>query len=99
VGKYIHRPHVKEDRAMRRASRRAAERGVSGNVTKEDWAARVMEFCGSCAYCLRTDRPLHRDHVIALNSGGAHHIDNLVPACKPCNSRKRDRGVLVMVGA
>lgn len=30
------------------------------------------------------------DHVIPLSRGGSNSITNVVPACKPCNSGKRD---------
>lgn len=45
-----------------------------------------------CAYCgRRIDLPKRTiDHVIPLSRGGAHHPDNLVMACGPCNSSKRD---------
>jgi hypothetical protein len=31
------------------------------------------------------------DHRIPLSRGGRHEIDNVIPACKPCNSRKHIR--------
>ena len=37
-------------------------------------------YCGAPATCL--------DHVIELQQGGSDTRENLVPACKPCNSRK-----------
>lgn len=40
-----------------------------------------------CWYCGSPDR-LTVDHFIPLKRGGAHAIENLVMACKSCNSRK-----------
>lgn len=40
-----------------------------------------------CAYCGADGGQI--DHGIPLAMGGLHALDNLVPACKPCNSRKR----------
>ena len=34
------------------------------------------------------------DHVIPLARGGQHRVENLVAACKPCNSRKHARDAL-----
>jgi len=31
---------------------------------------------------------IHWDHVQPLSKGGAHTVDNLRPACSPCNIRK-----------
>jgi 5-methylcytosine-specific restriction endonuclease McrA len=28
------------------------------------------------------------DHIIEVDRGGTHELDNLVPACNPCNSRR-----------
>lgn len=46
-----------------------------------------------CSYCLkyvdRTGRTI--DHVTPLSKGGKHSLENLVMACKPCNSSKSDK--------
>lgn len=41
-------------------------------------------YCGSTAY-------LSWDHVKPKAAGGRDILSNLVPACKSCNSKKRDR--------
>lgn len=43
----------------------------------------------TCQYCGRKAENL--DHVIPQAKGGKHTWDNLVAACRKCNSRKRDR--------
>jgi 5-methylcytosine-specific restriction endonuclease McrA len=35
--------------------------------------------------------PLTMDHVVPLSKGGPHTKENVVPACRPCNARKKDR--------
>lgn len=48
------------------------------------------EFGGRCAYgCDREATAL--DHVFPVSRGGKSRPSNLVPACKPCNSRKHAR--------
>ncbi len=42
-----------------------------------------------CAYCSQS-LPLTLDHVIPLARGGKHVRENILAACKPCNSRKSD---------
>lgn len=40
-------------------------------------------------YCGRAGTTL--DHVVPIIRGGGHDEDNLVVACRPCNSRKKDK--------
>jgi 5-methylcytosine-specific restriction endonuclease McrA len=42
-----------------------------------------------CQYC--DERADSIDHVLPRSRGGADVWDNLVAACRPCNTRKRDR--------
>ena len=44
---------------------------------------------GACQYC-GNPRDLTLDHVLPRSRGGKSTWDNLVTACKPCNSRKGD---------
>lgn len=73
----------------------ARKRGASGNgLTAADWSEIRESFCGLCAYCLRHCANPEQDHVIALTLGGAHDAENVVPACKACNSSKKDHSLL-----
>ncbi len=54
-------------------------------------AALSLIWAGECAYCRRTDQPMTADHVVPLTRGGSHRPENLVPACKQCNSSKGSR--------
>lgn len=45
---------------------------------------------GRCQYCGST-RDLTLDHVLPRSKGGKTSWDNLITACKSCNSRKGDR--------
>jgi len=60
---------------------------VEHDLTKDQWAA-LLDAWGGCAYCGATDRPLQRDCVLAISRGGRYTLDNVVPACGPCNSSK-----------
>lgn len=40
-------------------------------------------YCGDCANTV--------DHIIPLSRGGTNDPENLTPACKSCNSSKRDK--------
>lgn len=76
---------------------RAALRGAPYSLTLEEWQSILEYFGHACAYCLRTDLPLSQDHVIPVSKGGGTTAENIVPACRPCNSRKGNRCVFFMV--
>ena len=42
-----------------------------------------------CQYCAAPAESI--DHVIPRSKGGEHVWENVVAACRPCNTRKRDR--------
>jgi 5-methylcytosine-specific restriction endonuclease McrA len=44
---------------------------------------------GKCQYC--DGRAENLDHVVPRTKGGRHTWDNLVAACKKCNSKKADK--------
>jgi 5-methylcytosine-specific restriction endonuclease McrA len=44
-----------------------------------------------CQYCGATAENI--DHVIPRSRGGQHVWENVVAACRPCNTRKEDRSV------
>jgi 5-methylcytosine-specific restriction endonuclease McrA len=42
-----------------------------------------------CQYCAAPAESI--DHVVPRSKGGEHAWENVVAACRPCNTRKRDR--------
>ena len=42
-----------------------------------------------CQYCAAPAESI--DHVVPRSKGGEHVWENVVAACRPCNTRKRDR--------
>lgn len=82
-------------------NRSALKRGTGEamRLTAEQWESILDVFGHRCAYCLRIDRKLTQDHVLALSRGGLHTEDNVVPACMNCNLKKHANGVLSMLEA
>jgi 5-methylcytosine-specific restriction endonuclease McrA len=72
-------------RAARRRKRRMDR--VEHDLSDEQWTA-LKAAWGGCAYCGATDRSLQRDCVLALSRGGRYTLDNIVPACRSCNTSK-----------
>lgn len=85
-------PDVKRSiRFADNANQRARRRGIPGRLR----AAELRALVGPCAYCAGEADTY--DHVHPLYLGGPNAIENVVPACQPCNWRK-GRKVLADAG-
>jgi 5-methylcytosine-specific restriction endonuclease McrA len=60
---------------------------VEHDLSDDQWTALKLSW-GGCAYCGATDRGLQRDCVLAISRGGRYTLDNVAPACGPCNTSK-----------
>jgi 5-methylcytosine-specific restriction endonuclease McrA len=71
--------------------------GVDGDgFTVEQWESKKEEYFYRCAYCNKKTK-LTADHVVPIFTGGIHDINNIVPACKNCNSSKQARSLLIFM--
>jgi hypothetical protein len=69
--------------------RKAQKQGVTRNtLSTAQWQEIKEAFGHRCAYCGRKMARLTQDHITPLSQHGDHHVHNIVPACKSCNSRK-----------
>jgi len=76
-------------------ARRALKRNAKGKISAAEWREKIAEFNSCCAYCLKhMDKDITMDHMIPLSKGGEHTIENVVPACRNCNSQKQKRSIL-----
>ena len=78
-------PNSRKARASRRRQRRVA--AVVNDLTDAQWVALQAAWAG-CAYCGRSDGALQRDCVLPISRGGRYTFDNVVPACRSCNTSK-----------
>jgi 5-methylcytosine-specific restriction endonuclease McrA len=83
------RAHPLEAR-MRVEKRRALLAQAKGTFNATDWSELCEWTDQRCFYCGQ-QKKLEQDHLIPLSRGGAHDRTNIVPACRSCNSRKRDK--------
>jgi 5-methylcytosine-specific restriction endonuclease McrA len=67
--------------------RRARLLQAEGSYTTAELLELVARYRGQCAYC-GGPGPLQADHRIPLGRGGTNYIENIIPACEPCNLRK-----------
>lgn len=81
---------IEENQARRRLRANAPGRGVSAG----QWRSAIEAHGGRCAYC-GAKQKLCMDHVHPLSKGGAHDTDNILPACKRCNTSKGNKTILM----
>jgi 5-methylcytosine-specific restriction endonuclease McrA len=60
---------------------------VTHDLTTPEWAG-LRTAWGGCAYCGSDTAELQRDCVLPISRGGRYTIDNVVPACRSCNTSK-----------
>lgn len=70
--------------------RRAKKRKLPSNLTKKQWLEIKSKFDNRCAYC-GENKELQQEHFIPLAKGGEFTHNNIIPACKSCNSSKQDK--------
>jgi len=90
-----HRNQYLEHARMRKAKIRGYDR-----IKDEDYESILMGQNGLCAYCgkkMLTDGDSRSpdyctmDHIYPLSRGGVHKIENIIFACRSCNSSKNTK--------
>ncbi|KKL81628.1 hypothetical protein LCGC14_1992810, partial [marine sediment metagenome] len=67
---------------------RSRRRNAESTLTTEEWKKIVDDHFGRCHYCGVKSDELHQEHVVPLSKGGGYTAENIVPACRQCNSSK-----------
>ncbi len=74
-----------------RQNRRAADLGIPGRITCDEWIDLCQRHDNTCLRCGCAE-PLTIDHVIPFGyEGSTNTIENVQPLCKSCNSIKSGR--------
>ena len=68
--------------------------GGESELTQEEWEFAQKYFNGRCCYCGESTSDLTKDHVKPLKQGGILTFNNIVPACRSCNSAKKDNEMM-----
>ncbi len=81
--------HPEAQQAVNQRYRARLVMAPINDFTVEDWRAVLRHYAHMCAYCGGVGKiALAQEHIVPLSRGGAHHISNIVSACRPCNSVK-----------
>ncbi|HET8569104.1 MAG TPA: HNH endonuclease [Candidatus Limnocylindria bacterium] len=83
--------HPELARAYVRLSIHRRRSQIAGeHITAKQLFALFEAHGNRCFYCGTTGR-MTVDHRVPLSRGGTNSLENLVPACRSCNSMKHDR--------
>lgn len=92
---YKENPHVQN---IFRQKRIAMKHRLPCTLTPKQWTSIKEDFNNQCAYCGMTEEEhlkefgeqLHQEHFIPLSEGGEYTHNNIIPACRSCNSSKNN---------
>lgn len=89
VKERVSRYRVKNpDKKRHLENRRRAKKFENGGSHTLAGRLEKFESLGNvCFYC-KKPKPITVDHNIPLSRGGTDNIDNILPACRSCNSKK-----------
>lgn len=79
----------KENRRILDQKRYARKRQLVATLTEEQWEIIKSYFNCKCAYCGK-EKPLEQEHFIPIANKGEYTHNNIIPACKNCNSSKNN---------
>lgn len=86
----MRRKHLEKAR-IRAQTRRAVQMQLDAALTEKQWEEIKNEFNCECAYCGSEVINLEQDHFIPLSKGGSYTKGNILPVCKSCNVKKKDK--------
>ena len=84
--------HFKSNKDLYRRNsqtRRARKKQLPATLTFEQWQKIKNIFNNKCAYCGKESK-LEQEHFIPLSKGGEYTHNNIIPACRSCNSSKHN---------
>lgn len=94
---YKNNPEVKRRKDIQAAEKNRRRRALLYGIdtqhhTEQEWQDLCERYDHRCL-CCGERKPLSRDHVIPVTSGGLDTIENIQPLCKGCNSKKNDKTI------
>lgn len=71
--------------------RRTIKRNLPSTLTLKEWQSTKDYFNHECAYCGKKLKKLEQDHFWPLSKSGEYTRFNIIPACKSCNTSKKNK--------
>jgi len=76
--------------AIKSQRRRAKKKELDSTLTFEQWEKIKKDFNNKCAYCGK-EKKLEQEHFLPISKGGEYTHNNIIPACRNCNSGKGNK--------
>ena len=73
--------------------RRTIGKEITNNLTVQEWLDILEKYDYKCAYCdveFDCENLPTKDHVTPVSKGGHNTREDVVPACRSCNSKKHN---------
>lgn len=86
INSQYHREN-KERYTIIRARRRSKKHQLPSTLTPQQWGDIKRAFNNQCCYCGEVVQ-LTQEHFVSIKNGGEYGKDNILPACRSCNSSK-----------
>ena len=66
---------------------------LSSKQTKAKRKKLISKFGKRCfwCHCKLSENQLTIDHIIPISKGGSNNLENLLPACFPCNNNRGNK--------
>lgn len=74
--------------------RRSRKHLLPATLTLTQWEVIKKHFNNTCCYCGKS-LPLEQEHFVALINGGEYSKENILPACRSCNTQKNAKSFFV----
>jgi len=89
--------HTLERNIYHQRRRARKKQAPVNDLTAAQWSTIKAAYGHRCVYCQRKMQHLTQDHITPLSKGGSHTVQNVVPACASCNSKKGAGAILTPV--
>ena len=86
----------KASKQRSKSRRRAIMKEIVNTLTSQEWLDLLEAHDYKCAYCgveFDCENLPEKDHVIPISKGGDNIKENIVPACRNCNAKKRNKDI------
>jgi 5-methylcytosine-specific restriction endonuclease McrA len=94
IKKYNKTENGKATKQRATYKRRIKIKNIINTLNSQEWLDILEAYNYKCAYCdveFDCENLPTKDHIIPISKGGDNMKENIVPACRSCNSKKNNK--------